>query len=160
MIGAAGPRMLRLTAELADEWNAGMRPPEELPELLAEVDAACEAAGRDPATLPRSAEALVRTIDAADGRPAEEREIRGSPAEIAAALRRYADLGMSHVQVQLRPNRLEAVEAFAPVIEALAPGLRQPQAGGPQPRERAMQSASRSTCRPSASKFSGRSHAS
>ena len=120
MIGTGGPRMLRLTAELADEWNAGMHLPDELPELLAKVDAACESVGRDPATLPRSAEALIRTIDAADGRPAEEREIRGSPAELAATLRRYADLGMSHVQVQLRPNRLEAVEAFAPVIEALA----------------------------------------
>ena len=27
MVGAAAPRMLRLTAELADEWNAGMRTP-------------------------------------------------------------------------------------------------------------------------------------
>ena len=120
MIGTGGTRMLRLTAELADEWNAGMHLPDELPELIAKVDAACEGVGRDPATLPRSAEALIRTIDAADGRAAEEREIRGSPAELAATLQRYADLGMSHVQVQLRPNRLEAVEAFAPVVEALA----------------------------------------
>ena len=30
-----GPRMLRLTAELADEWNAGMRLPDELPPILA-----------------------------------------------------------------------------------------------------------------------------
>ena len=27
MVGAGGPRMLRLAAELADEWNAGMRTP-------------------------------------------------------------------------------------------------------------------------------------
>ena len=33
--------------------------------MLAAVDAACAAAGRDPRTLPRSAEALVRTIEAA-----------------------------------------------------------------------------------------------
>jgi alkanesulfonate monooxygenase SsuD/methylene tetrahydromethanopterin reductase-like flavin-dependent oxidoreductase (luciferase family) len=122
MIGTGGARMLRLTAELADEWNAGMHLPDELPELIVKVDAACESVGRDPSTLPRSAEALIRTIEAADGGPAEEREIRGSPAEQAATLRRYAELGMSHVQVQLRPNRLEAVEAFAPVIEALARG--------------------------------------
>ena len=30
MVGASGSRMLRLTAELADEWNAGMRSPEDL----------------------------------------------------------------------------------------------------------------------------------
>ena len=123
MIGTGGPRMLRLTAELADEWNAGHAPrPTSCRRSLAAVDAACAAVGRDPATLPRSAEALIRTIDDPDGRPPEEREIRGTPAELAAALRRYDELGMSHVQVQLRPNRLEAVEAFGPVMRALDSG--------------------------------------
>ena len=119
VVGTHGPRMLRLTAELADEWNAGMVTPEELAPLVAQVDAACAAVGRDPATLARSAEVLVRTLDAG-GRAAEERELRGSPAELAAALRRYAELGMAHVQVQLRPNRLEAVRAFRPVLDELA----------------------------------------
>ncbi|MBI3750798.1 MAG: LLM class flavin-dependent oxidoreductase [Chloroflexi bacterium] len=119
MVGAAGPRMLRLTAELADEWNAGMRTPEELEPLLVALDAACAVAGRDPATLPRSAEALVRTIPAADGRPPEHRELRGTPDAIAAELRRYADLGIAHVQVQLRPNTPAAVEALAPIADAL-----------------------------------------
>ena len=50
---------------------------------------------------------------------AEEREIRGTPVAIAAELRRFADLGIDELQVQLRPNSLEGVEAFAPVIEAL-----------------------------------------
>jgi hypothetical protein len=99
-----------------------MQLPAELPPLIVRVDAACQAAGRDPATLPRSAEALIRTIDATDGRPPEEREIRGTSDELASALRVYGELGIGHVQVQLRPNRLEAVEAFAPVFEALARG--------------------------------------
>ena len=119
MVGAAGPRMLRLTAELADEWNAGMRTPDELEPLLAGLDDACAAAGRDPVTLPRSAEALVRTIPAPDGRPPEHRELRGTPEAIAAELRRYADLGISHLQVQLRPNTPAAVEALRPIAEAL-----------------------------------------
>jgi len=119
MVGAAGPRMLRLTAELADEWNAGMRTPEELGPLLAALDEACAAAGRDPGTLPRSAEALVRTLPASEGRPAEDREIRGTPEAIAAELRRYVDLGIGHLQVQLRPNTAEAVEPFADVLAAL-----------------------------------------
>jgi probable F420-dependent oxidoreductase len=108
MVGAAGPRMLRLTAELGDEWNAGMRSPEELGPMLEAVDAACAAAGRDPRTLVRSAEALVETGDAFD------------PAAVAAHLRRYADLGIAHIQVQLRPNSIVGVRAFAPVVEALA----------------------------------------
>jgi alkanesulfonate monooxygenase SsuD/methylene tetrahydromethanopterin reductase-like flavin-dependent oxidoreductase (luciferase family) len=107
MVGAAGPRMLRLTAELADEWNAGMRSPEDLVPLLAKVDAACEAAGRDPRTLARSAETLVET-----GRDF-------APAAVAARLRRYAELGIAHVQVQLRPNSIVGVRAFAPVLDAL-----------------------------------------
>ncbi len=120
MVGAAGPRMLRLTAELADEWNAGMRTPAELRPLLAAVDAACAAIGRDPTSLPRSAEMLVRTMPALDGIRPEKMEIRGSPEVIAEAIRSYGELGISHVQVQLRPNTVGAVEALRPVVEVLA----------------------------------------
>jgi probable F420-dependent oxidoreductase len=109
MVGASGPRMLRLTAELADEWNAGLRSPEDLAPMLARVHAACVAAGRDPATLVRSAETLIDTGGAFD------------PGAAAAHLRRYAELGVAHVQVQLRPNSITGVRAFAPVFEALAP---------------------------------------
>ena len=125
MVGATGPRMLRLTAELADHWNAGLRSSDEASPLLAALEAACREAGRDPATVTKSVEALVRTLPAADGAAPEPREIRGDPARIAAALRRYADLGVDHLQIQLRPNTSEAVSAFAPVIAALrdrAPG--------------------------------------
>jgi probable F420-dependent oxidoreductase len=108
MVGAAGPRMLRLTAELADEWNAGMRSPEDLGPMLAKVDAACAAVGRDPGTLVRSAETLVETGAALD------------PQAVAARLRRYGEMGIAHVQVQLRPNSIVGVRAFAPVLEALA----------------------------------------
>ncbi len=104
MVGAAGPRMLRLTAELADEWNAGMRSTEDLAPLIAMVDAACEAAGRDPKTLARSAETLVETDDGFD-----------VPA-VVARLQRYAELSISHVQVQLRPNSIIGLRAFAPVL--------------------------------------------
>ena len=65
MVGATKPRMLRLTAELADHWNAGMRGIDELPAMLAALDTACRTAGRDPATMTRSAEVLVRTSAAA-----------------------------------------------------------------------------------------------
>ena len=119
MVGATGPRMLRLTAELADHWNGGLRSLDEVPALLAALDAACADVGRDPRSLTRSVEVLVRTSAAAADAPAEEREIRGEPGAIAAELRRFADLGIDHLQVQLRPNSLEGVTAFAPVIAAL-----------------------------------------
>jgi probable F420-dependent oxidoreductase len=125
MVGAAGPRMLRLCAELADEWNAGMRTPADLRPMLAALDEACAAVGRAAPSIRRSAEALVEIgADAAadddlDRRGSWDEPMRGTPAQIATGLRRYRALGVDHLQIQLRPNRIESVEAFAPVIEAL-----------------------------------------
>lgn len=118
MVGAAGPRMLRLTAELADHWNGGLTTVAETRELLVKLDAACESAGRDPATLTRSVEVLVRTIPAAADEPPVDHELRGDPA-IVTAIRAYADLGIDELQVQLVPNTRASLEAFGPVIEAL-----------------------------------------
>ena len=118
MVGTAGPRLLRLTAELADHWNGSLRPIGELEDLLRRVDEACHAVGRDPATLTRSAEVLVRTLPADPDVPPDDRELVGSPDEIADRLRPYALLGIDELQVQVRPNTLEAVAAFRPVLEA------------------------------------------
>jgi alkanesulfonate monooxygenase SsuD/methylene tetrahydromethanopterin reductase-like flavin-dependent oxidoreductase (luciferase family) len=126
MVGAAAPRMMRLTAELADEWNAGMRTPADLVPMLALLDGALDAAGRERTSIRRSAEAMVEPAGVADDeadietRGSWDRPLCGPPATIAAGLRRYAELGCDHVQVQLRPNAIEGVRAFAPVIEALA----------------------------------------
>ena len=129
MVGANGPRMLRLTAELADHWNGGLRALREVPTLLEALDDACREVGRDPATLTRSVEVLVRTSAVRPADPAEERQIAGEAGAIATELRRFADLGIDHLQVQLRPNSVDGVRAFAPVIErlrrsAIAPNVR------------------------------------
>ncbi|HET7830324.1 MAG TPA: LLM class flavin-dependent oxidoreductase [Candidatus Limnocylindrales bacterium] len=135
MVGAAGPRMLRLTAELADEWNAGMRSPAQLIPGLEALDVALDAVGRDRASIRRSAEAMVRpgapndvhdadhAGTAPDDRGSGDRPLTGSPEAIAAGLRRYFDLGCDHVQVQLRPNSPDGVRAFAPVFDALRAGV-------------------------------------
>ena len=119
MVGANGPRMLRLAAALADHWNGGLRSLDEVPASLEAIDDACREVGRDPATLTRSIEVLVRPAPAANDVPPEEREMRGDPDAIAAQLRRYGDAGVDHLQVQLRPNSVEGIAAFAPVIERL-----------------------------------------
>lgn len=119
MVGATGPRMLRLTAELADHWNGGLRSIDEVPVLLEALERACGEVGRDPATITRSVEVLVRTGAAHRDAPAEAREIAGTPAEIATIFRQFGDLGLDHLQVQLRPNSAEGVEAFAHVVESL-----------------------------------------
>lgn len=58
LVGCKGDRMLGITARFADEWNTwGL--PDHIAERSAVLDAACEAAGRDPADVARSAQALL-----------------------------------------------------------------------------------------------------
>lgn len=123
MIGSTGKRMLRLAAEHADQWNAwGRNDPAEISPLRQQVDAACAAAGRDPATLKRTVSVLV-DLPARVGRPREKPPfLTGTTEQIAAAFRDYAGAGISHIQVVLDPNTVAGIEALAPVLEDLDRG--------------------------------------
>jgi alkanesulfonate monooxygenase SsuD/methylene tetrahydromethanopterin reductase-like flavin-dependent oxidoreductase (luciferase family) len=127
MVGTRGQRMLRLCAAHADSWNAWYawfgNEIGRLPPILAAVDAACAAVGRDPATLARTCALLVRFPELSEvtghvlgGAVAP---LAGSPEELAGALRAYAALGIAHVQLVLDPNTAAAIAAMAPVLEAL-----------------------------------------
>ena len=128
LVGAHGERMLRLTAEYADAWNADWYVrPDEVPPVRAEVDAACAAVGREPATLERT---LAVMIDAPGWQPrpgadwptdmrADAPPASGSPEELAELLRGFAAQGITHVQVWLEPNTPAGIEAFAPVLDLL-----------------------------------------
>ena len=52
--GKGGPRSLRLAAALADEYNTVMSTAAEIADVRKRLDEACEAAERDPKTLPLS----------------------------------------------------------------------------------------------------------
>jgi alkanesulfonate monooxygenase SsuD/methylene tetrahydromethanopterin reductase-like flavin-dependent oxidoreductase (luciferase family) len=52
--GSGGPRSLRIAARFASEYNTVFAGPERIAELRGKLDAACEIADRDPATLPLS----------------------------------------------------------------------------------------------------------
>lgn len=126
MVGAAGPRMLGLTARYADAWNADFgNNPESIRTLSDAVDTACRDVGRGPTTLERSASVLVDVAGHAqpgDHWVADARAggaLSGSTEELATALRSYADAGIGHVQVWLDPNTVAGVEAFAPVLALL-----------------------------------------
>jgi alkanesulfonate monooxygenase SsuD/methylene tetrahydromethanopterin reductase-like flavin-dependent oxidoreductase (luciferase family) len=120
MIGTTGPRMLRLTATQADLWNGwARRHPAEIAVDRAQVDAACAAVGRDPASLGRTVSVLV-DLPGRAGRPSEPRPtLSGAPVELAATLRALAHEGISHVQLWLDPSTLAGLEAFAPVLALL-----------------------------------------
>lgn len=52
--GRGGPRSLRLAAALADEYNTAMATAAEVADIRKRLDEACEAADRDPKSLPLS----------------------------------------------------------------------------------------------------------
>ena len=130
MVGTMGDRMLRLTARHADLWNGifalGAHHPEELGPVLARVDAACLAEGRDPATLGRT---FAVYVDATGDAPARDSvnvdgvaPLRGSAAELADTFRAYAAVGIAHLQVLVHPMTAEGIERLAPVLEHLDRG--------------------------------------
>jgi alkanesulfonate monooxygenase SsuD/methylene tetrahydromethanopterin reductase-like flavin-dependent oxidoreductase (luciferase family) len=86
-LGAYGPRMLRVTGELADGWlpSMGSRPPAELGVMNARIDEAAGGVGRDPKAVRR----LVN-IHGSFGDRAEL--LQGSPADWAEQL---ADLALA-----------------------------------------------------------------
>ncbi len=129
MVGAVGPRMLRILATYADEWNIPWRQTvDELIEMNPRGDEACVKVGRDPATLRRSA-CLQIDLPGAESsgttdvvRASRARAIRGDHAEIAASLRGYADAGVSHLQLWIDPSTPTGIEEFGRVLEELDKG--------------------------------------
>ncbi len=122
LMGTTGEKMLQLTAKYADYWNVSWySDAAEVDPFLAKVDAACATVGRDPATLQRTVGVHVNLPGHPAGGEATDQAppITGTPDEIAAKLRAYADHGISHLQIIIAPDTPAGVEAFAPVLEHL-----------------------------------------
>ena len=98
LVGTGSPRMLRITARHADEWNT-WGGPEMAGGALEKLLTACEQVGRDPATMWKSAQALVFVSDNAEfaanitGSDMGPRSIVGTTDELVDQLGRYAELG-------------------------------------------------------------------
>lgn len=126
LIGGKGDRMLGLVARRADEWNMWA-----MPELFAErsalLDRACEAIGRDPATIRRSTQALVLVtadrnradafVRAAGGRAA----FAGPPDAFADLVMAWRAAGVDEVIVPdwhlgAGPERADALDALAAAV--------------------------------------------
>jgi alkanesulfonate monooxygenase SsuD/methylene tetrahydromethanopterin reductase-like flavin-dependent oxidoreductase (luciferase family) len=121
--GQGSPRSYRLAAAYADEFNLSSSSPARAVEVGIELDAACQAIGRDPATLARSTmagvlvgrtqaevEARERTLLAAFGDDADDGEawlderrsrwVYGTPEAARAQLERFAAAGMDRIMLQ------------------------------------------------------------
>jgi probable F420-dependent oxidoreductase len=114
LVAGKQPRMLSLVARSANAWNAAWYgDPAEADELrtrLANLHAALEEAGRDPATLELTAGIFVDTGQT-EGAP--KTAIRGTVEEIADALARYEELGIGHLIAHTWPRTPEAVARLA-----------------------------------------------
>ena len=128
MIGSRGPKMLRLTAQYADWWNAllihGRSRPADLEPAMGLLDAACQEVGRDPTTLGRTASVHWSASDRVAVLPSWARArygapLTGRPDAVAEIFRAFARAGIAHLQVILWPHTRAGVEAFCPVLEAL-----------------------------------------
>ena len=144
--GTGAPRSMRIAARFADEFNLSSTGPDRARELYERLDDACRAAGRDPATLARSAMAgvlvgadaaefdrrtgdILRVLgvgsDAASGRAwLEERRPRwviGTPDEARATVRAFADAGVERLMFQdFLPRDLDMIELLGKEIVAAA----------------------------------------
>jgi alkanesulfonate monooxygenase SsuD/methylene tetrahydromethanopterin reductase-like flavin-dependent oxidoreductase (luciferase family) len=107
LIGASRPRMLRLTAELGDAWNTcWLGRAGELQPRLAELQAACSAVGRDPATLDVTVGQIVATPKATQDR--QESDSAGrfeftSSEVLADEWRSFEEQGVTHLIVWPQP---------------------------------------------------------
>jgi alkanesulfonate monooxygenase SsuD/methylene tetrahydromethanopterin reductase-like flavin-dependent oxidoreductase (luciferase family) len=120
-----------LAARFAKEWNVAFQTADAMREMVAAARAACEAIGRDPATL-RSSVALAtiigespadvdRRVSATNQDPERLKAagLYGTPAEIAARLAEYAELGISRIYLQLLD--ITDLEQVALIGRELAP---------------------------------------
>jgi F420-dependent oxidoreductase-like protein len=122
--GQGSPRSLRLAARWADEFNLSSSSPAKAAEIMLALDAACEAIGRDPASLARSTmagvlvgrdvgevqareRALLEAFgpdEMADGEAwLDERRNRwvfGTPDQARAQLARFAEVGLARIMLQ------------------------------------------------------------
>lgn len=115
LIAAKGERVLRLTARWADSWNTAWfaLPDERFAQRRADLRAACDAEGRDPATLEITVGVTVdgdaETIsdDAPRALPGRD------PGAVARAFDRWRDEGVGHLQVSLSTVTDDAIDNLA-----------------------------------------------
>lgn len=103
LIGSNGDRLVHSIAKYADAWNSDWQTsPEDYLPLLAKLDAACEAIGRDPASLIRTGSVRLNIDTPSD--------------EIQRYFHGVRELGIKHLVIGLEPRTLANVQAFGDEI--------------------------------------------
>jgi len=125
MVGSSGHRVLAATLPFVDSWNTWYdgygNTPAGFRAQNARVDAACDRAGRDPASLERSACVLVRMGTGEAERPDEPgiTPIHGDRAEIAQALLAMSEAGADEVIIVCDPITEASIRELGDVLALL-----------------------------------------
>ena len=124
MVGSTGDRVLAATLPHVDTWNTWFdwygNTPEGFEAKLSSIEAACERAGRDPASIERSVCVLVRLGDTKE-RPDQEgvTPLEGSPEEIGAGLSAMANAGADELILVLDPITEASIRALGGIVQRL-----------------------------------------
>jgi alkanesulfonate monooxygenase SsuD/methylene tetrahydromethanopterin reductase-like flavin-dependent oxidoreductase (luciferase family) len=134
-VGGIGPKILRETARYADAWNASVQTPEFIAERVELLRGFCEEEGRPmidvtyegPVWIDPDADRIARRLEKARGsdnpivQTYARTAIAGTPEAVAARLKDYEAVGVSHVVCHFgRTDDLRGTELFAKeVIPAL-----------------------------------------
>jgi probable F420-dependent oxidoreductase len=125
MLGSNGDRLLRAALPHVDAWNTWFEDygntADGFAALNARITAAAEAAGRDPATLTRSACSLVVLDTSAGERRVSERvtPVEGDAAAIASRWRELADAGADEIIAVCDPITEASIRTLGDAVAAL-----------------------------------------
>jgi len=110
--------MLRLVAQYADAWNTAWHvDPAVVKQRYEELQQACAAVGRDPATIELTVGTGVRLQPRWDA--SRQQAISGSAEEIARQLQGFAGVGARHLIVELDPLTPASIEQFGHIVELM-----------------------------------------
>ena len=120
VLAGHGSRTMGLAAKHADIWSGFATEsslPEAFAEMLANLDRACEDHDRDPASLGRSLGVVVEPTDEA-GNWEMGIPISGSSDEIADQFERFADMGVTSLELMIMPPTKPAWEQAGEALRA------------------------------------------
>jgi len=127
MIGSTGARVLAAALPHVDVWNTWFdwygNTAEGFAARLGEIDVACERAGRDPATVERSACVLVQLDDSGERRVEEGvTPLQGSEDEVGAGLRAIAEAGAHELILVADPITEASIRHLGAIVAGLRDG--------------------------------------
>jgi alkanesulfonate monooxygenase SsuD/methylene tetrahydromethanopterin reductase-like flavin-dependent oxidoreductase (luciferase family) len=138
MVGAFGPKMLRLTARHADWWNVSSTGIEAYRSYVQEFERACTEVGRDPTAVRRvwsggcvcaPTEAQVAALSAGrlvmgtDAAYEAGEDFVGTPAQIIEQMLRFVDLGVDYFMLDC--GGFPSLTTAEMLVNEVLPALRQ-----------------------------------